>query len=38
VVQILRGRAEIVWPRALATAQLRLPYPRWDERQVHAAQ
>ncbi len=38
VVQILRGRTEIVWPRALATAQLRLPYPRWDERQVHAAQ
>jgi branched-chain amino acid transport system substrate-binding protein len=38
VVQIQRGRAEIVWPRALATAQLRLPYPRWDERQVHAAQ
>ena len=38
VVQILRGRAEIVWPRARATAQLRLPYPRWDERPVHAAQ
>jgi branched-chain amino acid transport system substrate-binding protein len=38
VAQILRGRAEIVWPRALATAQLRLPYPRWDQRQVHAAQ
>lgn len=37
VVQILRGRAEIVWPRALATAQLRLPYPGWDERQVDAA-
>ena len=38
VVQIQRGRAEIVWPRALATAQLRLPYPRWDQRQVHAPQ
>jgi len=38
VVQILRGRAEIVWPRTLATAQLRLPYPRWDERRVDAAQ
>lgn len=37
VVQILRGHAEIVWPRSLATAQLRLPYPRWDERRVHAA-
>ncbi|MGH8709031.1 MAG: ABC transporter substrate-binding protein, partial [Burkholderiales bacterium] len=38
VLQILRGRTEIVWPPALATAQLRLPYPRWDQRQVHAAQ
>lgn len=38
VVQILAGRREVVWPRALATAQWQLPYPRWDERQVHAAQ
>ncbi len=38
VVQIQRGRAEIVWPQARATAQLRLPYPGWDERQVHAPQ
>ncbi len=38
VVQILAGRREVVWPRALATAQWHLPYPRWDERQVHAAQ
>jgi branched-chain amino acid transport system substrate-binding protein len=38
VVQILRGHAEIVWPSALATAQLRLPYPRWDQRQVRAPQ
>lgn len=38
VVQILRGRAEVVWPEALATAQLRLPYPHWDQRQAHAAQ
>jgi branched-chain amino acid transport system substrate-binding protein len=38
VVQIQRGRAEIVWPRARATAQLRLPYPRWDQRQVYAPQ
>lgn len=38
VVQILAGRREVVWPRALATAQWRLPYPRWDERQVHAPQ
>jgi branched-chain amino acid transport system substrate-binding protein len=38
LVQILDGRSEIVWPRALATAQLRLPYPRWDERRAHAPQ
>jgi len=38
VVQILRGRVEIVWPLPLATAQLRLPYPRWDQRQAHAPQ
>lgn len=38
VVQILGGRREVVWPSALATAQWHLPYPRWDERQVNAAQ
>lgn len=38
VVQVIAGRREVVWPRALATAQWRLPYPRWDERQAHAAQ
>jgi branched-chain amino acid transport system substrate-binding protein len=38
VVQILEGRREVVWPASLATAQWRLPYPRWDERQVHAPQ
>ncbi len=32
VVQILRGRPEIVWPRERATAHWQLPYPRWDER------
>lgn len=32
LVQILRGRREIVWPDALATAKLRLPYPAWEER------
>ncbi|MGH8686206.1 MAG: ABC transporter substrate-binding protein [Burkholderiales bacterium] len=36
VVQILRGRREIVWPSERATAKWRLPYPRWDERRVHA--
>lgn len=38
VMQVLAGRSELVWPRALATAQWRLPYPRWDERQANAAQ
>ncbi|MGE5130105.1 MAG: amino acid ABC transporter substrate-binding protein [Sphingomonadaceae bacterium] len=32
VVQILRGRPQVVWPRERATAHWRLPYPRWDER------
>lgn len=38
VVQIVQGRNEIVWPPTMATAQLRLPYPRWDERPSHAPQ
>jgi branched-chain amino acid transport system substrate-binding protein len=38
VVQIQRGRREIVWPERLATAKWRLPYPRWDERTDRAAQ
>jgi branched-chain amino acid transport system substrate-binding protein len=38
VVQIQRGRREVVWPPELATAQWQLPYPRWDERRVHAPQ
>jgi branched-chain amino acid transport system substrate-binding protein len=38
VVQIQRGRREIVWPERLATAKWRLPYPRWDERPDGAAQ
>lgn len=37
VVQILRGKREIVWPEALATAKWRLPYPRWDERPARGA-
>jgi branched-chain amino acid transport system substrate-binding protein len=32
VVQIQRGRRELVWPEALATASWQLPYPRWEER------
>ena len=31
LVQILRGRREIVWPEALATAKLQ-PYPAWEAR------
>jgi branched-chain amino acid transport system substrate-binding protein len=38
VVQIVEGRRRVVWPPSLATAKWRLPYPRWDERQVHAPQ
>lgn len=38
VVQVQRGRREIVWPERLATAKWRLPYPRWDERQDRAPQ
>jgi hypothetical protein len=38
VIQILDGRREVVWPPALATAKWWLPYPRWDERRVHAPQ
>jgi len=32
VVQIQRGRREIVWPDALATAQWQLPFPAWEGR------
>jgi branched-chain amino acid transport system substrate-binding protein len=38
VIQIQSGRREVVWPPSLATAKWRLPYPRWDERRVHAPQ
>jgi hypothetical protein len=34
VTQIQKGRVELVWPRALATAELVLPYPAWSERKV----
>lgn len=32
VVQILRGRRIIVWPRNWASAAWKLPYPGWSER------
>jgi len=34
LVQILKGRREVVWPDALATAMWRLPYPRWQDRKI----
>lgn len=34
VTQIQRGRVELVWPAAIATAKLVLPYPAWDERKT----
>lgn len=33
VLQVQRGRREIVWPEALATAKWQ-PYPAWDARKV----
>ena len=33
VVQIQRGRAEVVWPEWLQTATL-VPYPQWGERRI----
>ena len=33
LVQVQRGRREIVWPEALATAK-RQPYPAWDARKI----
>jgi hypothetical protein len=33
VVQIQRGRPEVVWPEWLQTATLK-PYPQWGERRV----
>lgn len=33
VIQIQRGRREIVWPEALATARWRLPFPAWEGRE-----
>lgn len=32
VIQIQRGRREIVWPEALATARWQLPFPAWEGR------
>jgi branched-chain amino acid transport system substrate-binding protein len=32
LIQIQKGRREIVWPARFATASVALPYPRWDQR------
>jgi branched-chain amino acid transport system substrate-binding protein len=32
LLQILKGRREVVWPDALATAMWQLPYPGWQQR------
>jgi branched-chain amino acid transport system substrate-binding protein len=34
LVQILKGRSEVLWPRALETAKRVLPYPPWKERRL----
>jgi branched-chain amino acid transport system substrate-binding protein len=34
VAQIQRGRAQVVWPFGLETAQPLQPYPQWKDRQV----
>jgi len=34
VAQIQRGRAEVVWPFSLETAQPLQPYPQWTDRRV----
>ncbi|MDH4191142.1 MAG: ABC transporter substrate-binding protein [Betaproteobacteria bacterium] len=33
LVQIVKGRSEIIWPARYATAQRTLPYPQWKTRQ-----
>jgi branched-chain amino acid transport system substrate-binding protein len=34
LVQIQRGRRQVVWPESLATTKWQLPYPRWEERKL----
>ncbi len=34
LVQVLNGRAEVVWPQSLETAKQVLPYPQWSERKL----
>jgi len=37
LVQIRKGRYEIIWPASLATAPAVLPYPPWDQRTLITA-
>jgi branched-chain amino acid transport system substrate-binding protein len=37
LLQILKGRRQVIWPSALATASAVLPYPRWDQRTLMTA-
>ena len=34
LMQILKGRREVVWPDALASAMWQLPYPSWEQREL----
>jgi branched-chain amino acid transport system substrate-binding protein len=34
LVQILKGRREVVWPDSLATEMWQLPYPGWRQRKI----
>jgi branched-chain amino acid transport system substrate-binding protein len=34
LLQILKGRRQVVWPDALATATWQLPYPGWQKREI----
>lgn len=37
LVEILKGRRQVIWPSSLATAAAVLPYPRWDQRTLITA-
>jgi branched-chain amino acid transport system substrate-binding protein len=37
LVQVQKGRQEVIWPAARATASAALPYPRWDQRRLITA-
>ncbi len=37
LLEILKGRRQVIWPSSLATAAAVLPYPRWDQRTLITA-